>query len=161
LFEPGVLFRAAEPLAQRSFRGRGRVCANSLSIVLNPKRRKVSLTALQYSNQSGVWLWPLYANSSYTGQCRSPNGKNRPSATAYNTRQVSPLTEKLFAECILGLESELPYLDEKTTVRAGWPDLAKQRAPSSRELCGCVNLICITRIHIRTCYPMTVARYQF
>ena len=62
-------------------------------IVLNPKRRKVSLTALQYSNQSGVWLWPLHANSSYTGQCRSPNGKNRPSATAYNTRQVSPLTE--------------------------------------------------------------------
>lgn len=77
------------------------------------------------------------------------------------TRGKFLLPQKLFAECILGLESELPYLDEKITVRAGWPDLAKQRAPSSKELCGCVNLICITRIHIRTCYPMTVARYQF
>ncbi len=42
LFESGAVFRTAEPLAHGSFRGHGRVCANSPQTVLNPKRRRVS-----------------------------------------------------------------------------------------------------------------------
>jgi hypothetical protein len=112
LFEPGAVFRTAEPLAHRSFRGRGRVCANSFSTVLNPKRRRVSLTALQYSNQSGVWLWPLHAAAHIPGNAEVPMERIG-HQLRHITRGKFLLSQKLFAECILRLEFELPSLDRR------------------------------------------------
>jgi len=44
------------------------------------------IEALQYPNQSDVCSSILHANSLYTMQCTNPEGRNRPSATTYNTK---------------------------------------------------------------------------